>query len=214
MYETGYSNIPVNPPPAPQRTVRRIDASGLRLVLAGSLLVFLDFRLLGFDVLPDFAGYLIIFFGLRRLAEYHPMFRKSSAFTLLIFILSFSDLYSAEQADLSLSEALRIFSLIAAPVALIFSMLALFYTTSGISALAGQTGNPELQDTSRRMFVIKGAMSVASTLILPVVLFFPAAAAVLGIPAALIGFVVEIIYLVYLNRAFHALDDQEIEENR
>jgi hypothetical protein len=191
---------------------RRIDAFGLRLVLVGALFVFFDFWVFGFDVIPDFVGYLIMFFGLRRLAGYHPLFHRGQAFTIVNLLLSIPDIYSAEQAGGQASPGWGIYSMISAPLHLIFSLLALHCIIYGIAALAERTGQPELQFFSRRIFIAKAAMGVVSTLSVYAGVLFPGAAVVIAIPVVVVGRIVEIVYLVYLNRARRALDGALLNE--
>ena len=65
-------------------------------IFFGWLLVFLNFTINGFDILPDFIGYLLIFAGVNKLAEKSPYFGEARIFALVMCMVSFSDLLLLE----------------------------------------------------------------------------------------------------------------------
>lgn len=60
---------------------------------------FLDFRLQQFDMLPDFIGYGMIFYGLQQLAEQDDFFNKAKTPAGLLIFLSLPDFYNANATN-------------------------------------------------------------------------------------------------------------------
>ena len=64
----------------------RLDMRGLNRIFIGNLFVFLDFKFNGFDIIPDFIGYLIIISGLTLLSQYHSKYADAKKFALFLFL--------------------------------------------------------------------------------------------------------------------------------
>jgi len=61
---------------------------GFRRIFWGLLLVVIDFRLNGFDILPDFIGFAIIAAGLSLLVPLNPRFQTAKIMALILTVLS------------------------------------------------------------------------------------------------------------------------------
>ncbi|MDI6880479.1 MAG: hypothetical protein QMC95_16735 [Desulfitobacteriaceae bacterium] len=59
----------------------------------------MDFRLQQFDMLPDFIGYGMIFYGLQQLAEQDDFFNKAKTPAGLLIFLSLPDFYNANATN-------------------------------------------------------------------------------------------------------------------
>ena len=68
----------------------------MKLIFWGFLLVFLDFSLtfngVGFDLLPDSVGYLLIFLGAGRMREESNAFSRMRTIALVLAIVNFAAL--------------------------------------------------------------------------------------------------------------------------
>ncbi|MDP4089549.1 MAG: hypothetical protein Q8930_09805 [Bacillota bacterium] len=65
--------------------------------IALGFLFFIDFRLNGFDILPDIVGYILIIYGLRYLAEENQSFRLARSMAIPLTVTSVFDIYQAQQ---------------------------------------------------------------------------------------------------------------------
>ena len=75
---------------------RRLDASGIKWIFVGALVIIFSFRVNGFDIFPNFVGYILVCYGLRQLEEYHPLLRKAKIFAAANLMLSLPEIYSVQ----------------------------------------------------------------------------------------------------------------------
>lgn len=122
-----------------------------RRMFQGFLLVLLDFRLQGFDLLPDFIGYSLILHGLGQLAEQDNFFNKAKIPAGLLFFLSFWDFYDAGSnnwLDLNLS-AMGWFNMTLGVIQSLLSLFLVYCLAHGIYNLAEQRGLERLMQSAR-----------------------------------------------------------------
>lgn len=123
-------------------------------IFFGWLLVFLNFTINGFDILPDFIGYLLIFGGVNRLAEKSPYFSEARIFALVMCMVSFSDLLHLETVTIE-SESLFMLLLMAASILMTFIPVYMMYLiTRGVADLEWETGVCLGADTLMRIWKI------------------------------------------------------------
>lgn len=65
-----------------------MNFKGFKQIVIGLVFLFLNFNINGFDIIPDFVGYIFIWVGLASLSEYHQEFRKAKIFAIILFFLS------------------------------------------------------------------------------------------------------------------------------
>lgn len=123
-------------------------------IFFGWLLVFLNFTINGFDILPDFIGYLLIFAGVNKLAEKSPYFGEARIFALVMCMVSFSDLLHLETVTIE-SESLFMLLLMTASILMTFIPVYLMYLiTRGVADLEWETGVCLGADTLMRIWKI------------------------------------------------------------
>ena len=59
----------------------------------GFIVIFLDFRIGGFDIIPDFVGFIMIFQALSELELKNDIFSKARNFAGPMILLSIPDIY-------------------------------------------------------------------------------------------------------------------------
>jgi len=101
-----------------------------------------DFRINGFDILPDFIGYLLIFLGLSALVNLNEKFNKAKTLALPLIIISVLDIY---QSPVPLNSGLMepktmIISLIGI-ISILLNMLMIYNICIGIEEKAKDSGN-------------------------------------------------------------------------
>lgn len=62
---------------------------GFHRIILGFLFILINFKINGFDLIPDFVGYILILSGLSALAEHHGAFSKARIFAGVLLICSF-----------------------------------------------------------------------------------------------------------------------------
>ena len=73
-----------------------MDLRGFTNIIVGLVFIFFNFTINGFDIIPDFIGYLFIFAGLISVSKYCRTFSSAAAFAFLLLIMSaFSSFMSA-----------------------------------------------------------------------------------------------------------------------
>ena len=123
-------------------------------IFFGWLLVFLNFTINGFDILPDFIGYLLIFAGVNKLVEKSPYFSEARIFALVMCMVSFSDLLHLETVTIE-SESLFMLLLMTASILMTFIPVYLMYLiTRGVADLEWETGVCLGADTLMRIWKI------------------------------------------------------------
>lgn len=58
-------------------------------IFIGYIFVFFHFRINGFDILANFAGYVLIFLGLCQLAHHAPALQKAKPYAIAMAVMSF-----------------------------------------------------------------------------------------------------------------------------
>ena len=65
----------------------------------GFLFVMLSFRIGGFDILPDFIGFILFIIGLSKLSHDNEWFQSAKVFAWISFFLSFATFYEFPETD-------------------------------------------------------------------------------------------------------------------
>lgn len=131
--------------------------TGFNKIFWGIILVLLDIRIQGFDILPDFIGYWIIYKGLKELVYLNSYFEKALKYVLPLALISVFDFYQIqiliEQNSFNPLET--IFSILGIIIT-ILNLLMFYNICTGISHAAQQRENPELAQkaTSRWMLYL------------------------------------------------------------
>lgn len=107
----------------------------------GFLIVLIDIRINGFDLLIDLVGYLLVVIGLGELARRNPMFGRARPFAFVLMMLSVFEFFTVQRIDettpdvgLFGSTALAVVFSIAL---LVINLLLVFYICRGIAEMAG-----------------------------------------------------------------------------
>ena len=108
-------------------------------IFFGYLLVFLNARINGFDILPDFIGYLLIFAGINKLAARSRYFSKASFLALFMSVVSLGDLIHLE--TITVESELFMALLVAASVFFtVIPLYLMYFITKGVADLEWDAG--------------------------------------------------------------------------
>jgi len=101
-----------------------------------------DFRINGFDLLPDFIGYLLIFLGLSALVNLNEKFNKAKILSLPLIVISVLDIYqSPVQLNSGLLEPKAMILSIVGIISIILNILMIYNICIGIEEKAKESGN-------------------------------------------------------------------------
>jgi len=188
-------------------------AKALNKIFWGSLLVFFNFHINHFDILPNFLGYLFIYLGLTGLMSYSEQFSKAKTYVLILAVVSIPLIY---QFEVNITEQVRIttntYILMAIYLVVAFVQLGFVYHfMRGLLEIAQKAPFRPLEKktgTVLRFYIIL----TLATQIISLLIFIPDALDLLLAPIilviAIVSFVVEIVLLV-LIRQFRSKSLQE-----
>ncbi len=71
------------------------DMGGLATVFWGLLFTAVNIRIMGFDIIPDVIGYIIVIFGLRKIEKYEPKFIWAKRMAQVLTAVSLINIYQA-----------------------------------------------------------------------------------------------------------------------
>lgn len=179
---------------------------GFMFLFWGFLLSFLDFRINGLDLLPDFVGYIIISAGLGTLSQWNIQFGKAKFYSLLLIFLSLPDLI------VSLNQNMAIPYFILALIVTIFSVLLIWLVCQGIIEMAIVADKPGLADqaASRRKLVL--AILLLTPCLIGLGTLDRKLGLILMIPILILLIVTVILVLLLMRRAALELPDEQPQE--
>jgi len=102
----------------------------------------LDFRISGFDILPDILGFIFFAIGIKALLAESEHFQQAGKFNLAMIFLSFFSLYEPPSGP---ESAFNIFGFLVAIVTIIVTWHLVYHLFMGISELASSAGRSDLQ---------------------------------------------------------------------
>lgn len=110
-------------------------------------LFIIDFRLQGFDVLPDFIGFILFYMGLDGLARKNHHFATARLYAIPLILLSLFDLYQVQRPGFSIDLPSGIFFVIWLVITGL-NLLMVYNLCTGIAEMARAQGSLELQEVA------------------------------------------------------------------
>jgi hypothetical protein len=115
----------------------------------GFLIVLIDIRINGFDLLVDLAGFILIVIGLGELASRNPMFGRARPYAIVLLVLSALDLFTRTSGGSGLQLFGSVGVAFAYLIALsIVNLLLIYFICKGIGEMARAAGAVDLADLS------------------------------------------------------------------
>lgn len=172
----------------------------------GFLLVLLDFRINGFDILIDFLGYALILAGLSELATRNEHFARARPFAIVLLALSVLDVWQEPPTSSGTNVDVGLFGSIG--LAILFSLavfavnLALVYNICrGIAQLATAAGKHQLAITAMNRWALYLGTQIAGVLFLVIAFATRDAAVGLLIIVVLAGLIAAILLAALMRQA-------------
>jgi hypothetical protein len=171
----------------------------------GFLIVFVDIRINGFDLLIDLVGYVLVVLGLGELARRNQNFNRARPYATVLLVLSALDLFTRTPTGNSRLDDGLFGSpglAIAFAVALAFVNLMLVYLVCrGIGEMARQASATDLADLSQTRWFFFLATYVASTLLIVGAFASPESLLSLVVVSVIASLVAAILILGLIRRA-------------
>ncbi len=179
-------------------------SSGYNRLLWGFLLVILDLRIMGFDLLIDAVGYFIVVSGLKILSAQSESFRKAQVFAVILGILSipsmidFAATFPLEQGILPTN--LFIGSLFYSSILGFLHIVLAFYIFRGMMEMVTQAnlhGMPERVQGRARFYIYSSIIILA---IMPTLLNLNDEAGIYVLfTIAFVSFIVELFFILLIR---------------
>ncbi|MCR2823432.1 hypothetical protein [Lederbergia panacisoli] len=173
----------------------------------GFILVFLDFKINHFDLLPDFIGYFIIISALSDLNALSSFFKKAKILAIILGILTIPEYFMGE---INILEGIApststILILIASSILSLIHIAFIYYLLQGCIEIANQYQNLPLAKTTKNLLIIYIVTLLVVAILMPFVLNIPETLAITLITVgAIASFVVYvmILFLMWSYRNF------------
>lgn len=136
----------------------------------GFLFIMIDFRIQGFDVLPDIIGFILFALGFKALAEQNSYFAKAKTINLVMVVLSLFQIYErpAEESGIHIQPL----GLVLGLVTLAFTLAVGYHLFMGIRDMASKQKRTDLEQEATQNWNYFVAIHMASLLVL-ILLFIP-----------------------------------------
>lgn len=183
-------------------------------IFFGWLLVFIHFRINGFDILPDFAGYGLIFAGVDRLSARSNYFNKARIFSVLMGIVSFGELFHLQSFTIESELFFRLFLISAAAFSLLVPLYLMYLITKGVAELEWDIAAYLGADTLMHVWKVNAlvtlllcAMGVLSVILLSILAGIQVLAAVMMVCVLLVN-IAWVICFYGCKKRYDTADDQ------
>ncbi|MBS4538918.1 hypothetical protein GOQ27_10605 [Clostridium sp. D2Q-11] len=165
---------------------------------------FFDFRLSGFDILPDIIGYILFYQGLNMLYERNEHFDKAKRFAIPLILLSVFSIY---EVTVPLNEftfnSYSILILLIGVAATILNLMMIYNICIGISEEARRIEDNDLETKALNRWKL---YFVTNLLVLTVLIVrVPFLLAILFIPIIILSLISFIFMLILMNIASNKL---------
>ena len=165
----------------------------------GFLFILIDFKIMGFDILPDIIGYILFALGFKALVSYSNYFNKGFYVSIPMIIISLFSVYEKQVQTNGINfGVLGALGVLAIPIAIatiVLSILVVYYLFKGITEMANNKGEFSIAGESEnkwRQFIYLQLAYLAAIIFV----FIP----LLGIFYIIGILVISIIYTYYVMK--------------
>lgn len=165
---------------------------GLNKVFWGFLFTVLDFRIQGFDILPDIIGYILFALGFSALAAGSEYFSKAGKFNIPLLILSIFSVYERPAQGTGVQVGiLGPLGIVLGIAVIVLNLLVIYNLFMGIRELAHQRGRYDLSNEAESRWKQYLTLQIA-ILFTFILIFIP----LLGAIFALLMVAVSLIWMI------------------
>lgn len=152
--------------------------NGFTKIFWGFLFIMINFRIIGFDILPDPIGYVLFFLGFKELSSKSNYFIKGRNFSIIMAIVSIFNIYqtppNSNGAGFIKLGALEKFVIPIGIIALIIGMYIVYNLFMGVKEMCQQQENTLLYDEAgelwtKYMYLTIGAIFLGLLILMPLI---------------------------------------------
>ncbi|WP_427340742.1 hypothetical protein [Caloranaerobacter sp. DY30410] len=178
---------------------------GFSKIFWGFIFLF-DFRLNGVDIIPDFIGFILIYFGLQKLVEKNNNFELAKNLAFPLIFISVFDIYQIQKPGINIITMSGI-GLIIGAVFTILSLIMVYRICLGISEMANGRSENELATKSMNRWTLYLINQIIIWFILLTSFVFKNTLTILALTVIIISFVVYILMLMLFKEAGDTLEN-------
>lgn len=173
----------------------------------GFLFIMIDFRLQGFDILPDVIGYLFFAAGLSALAEQNEMFKKAVPLNVVMIIISIFSIYErpAQEGGVYFNP----FGMLIGILSLIFGLFVAYLVFRGIQQMADEHGAKDINEEAGKRWTQYLALQMAA-IAAYLLLFIPPLAVVYIVALLVVSFMLTFLIVGYMRRCGERFHTDEV----
>ncbi|MFS0724643.1 hypothetical protein [Paenibacillus sp. 1P07SE] len=161
----------------------------------GFLFIMFNFRIQGFDILPDVIGFILFAVGFRTLARESDSFERAKLFNFGLIFLSLFSLYQSPNREGEFNP-LGFFVGIAT---LVLLLIVVHHLLAGIKDMASRQERPDLVAEAGQKWTYFLVFQIA-TLLLFVMILIPPLFVVMGLALFVVAIVLMIILMRFMSR--------------
>lgn len=179
---------------------------GLNKIFWGFIFILLDFKIQGFDILPDVVGYILFAMGFGILASSNEYFQKAKNFNIPLIILSIFSIYerpSQTSGGVQLGT-LGIFGVIIGIAAIVLNLLVIYNMFMGIKNEADQQGKFDLSTEAEKRWKQYLTLQIAVFFSF-ILIFIPPLAIIFIIGLAIVSIVLTVAIMGFIKRCSESL---------
>ncbi len=176
---------------------------GFSKIFWGFIFLF-DFRFNGVDIIPDFIGFILIYFGLQMLAEKNNNFESAKSLAFPLIFISVFDIYHIQKPGINITTMSWI-GLIIGVVFTILNLIMVYRICLGISEMANERSENELATKSMNRWTLYLINQIIIWFISLTSFVFDNTLASLALPLIIFALIVYILMLVLFKEAENTL---------
>jgi len=189
-------------------------SSAFQLMWSGYVFLF-DLRIMGFDILPDVLGYLLITAGLRRLSHLNNHFAKAARLALIAALVSLADIYEPVRSGAGVltltGPSFRTpvgAALTVAGIALLaLNLLMAWHLIAGIAQLASERGEDEILERTATLWPEYKGLHILLMVVWPLSALAPTVGWFAPLAQLSVGIIAYLGIMSLLRQARHAFGE-------
>ncbi|XEC94456.1 hypothetical protein AB6A23_24590 [Paenibacillus tarimensis] len=161
----------------------------------GFVIILLDIRIVFFDLLPDFIGFIMIASAFQHLSAYQTVFNKAKWVSIAMIFLSIPEMFMPYNVSFPEFVVAPLKLQLYSQAMLALHVLSAYWTFIGLGAMAKQAGQTALLNTvtTRRDFFL--VIYVSELIFYPFLLNVEASRIMLLIAIMALSFIVELLFI-------------------
>ncbi len=161
----------------------------------GFMLVLINIRIGGVSILPDFVGFILIYYALNKLALQHHSYGKAKPFAFMLIFLALPNIYEGPTQNLLYNPltSQSLLLLLLGQIYVVMQIVMIYYICRAITGLAEERDLTELLQYNRSVWRFYLVVSGVSLFVTPFML---------SVLTGMIGIFIALIVLMFISFIF------------